>query len=149
MLHLIEGSELDYLISDPLPVTFQVSKDKPTKVSVEVISAAMGEPENYEYTTFGLNILKTFNFMISVFGYNSISNDFELLDAIISLSSNGDLLMKKELDDSTNNILVRAGLPEYKLSFSQTGYLNNEAIMSEKELKKYTTTSSSNCFISR
>ena len=103
-----EDSKLSYLVSEPLPLNFSVSRDETTKVPVEVISVSLGNPEDFGYATFEL--VKTFNFCIAVFHFDEDLKNFELTSADLSISSNGQLIYSGSLLAATNNII----LPEKK-----------------------------------
>ena len=124
-----EGSQLDYLVSGPLPVSFQVNKDISTKVSVEVISAAMREPGDFGYAAFTFDIVKTVPFCISIFEYVNNSADYELTSANIEISSGEESIYKGIITPGTNSIILplvntynlmihKDGFKDYKTAFS-------------------------------
>jgi hypothetical protein len=62
-----EGSTKAYLVNDPLPILFSVTKDNVTKVVPEVISVKNNTPEDFGYATFSFTEVTTFDFLIGVF----------------------------------------------------------------------------------
>ena len=117
----LKGSELAYLVEGPLPINFSVSKDETTKVCVEIISASMGEPEDFGYVTFGFKIVNTIEFCIAAFEYVDDSMNFELTNASIDISSGGDTVYSGGIEAITNHII----LPErdsYSVTVTKSGY---------------------------
>lgn len=102
----IESSELAYLVSDPLPITFTIKKDEVTKVIPEVISVEGQNAKDFGYATFSFNVVETFNFSIGVFVYNDSAKNYELTGAGL-LITNGDILVTRNLTATTNNLLMR------------------------------------------
>lgn len=133
-----EGSELAYLVADPLPVNFSVLKDQTTKVAIEVISATIGKPEDFGYATFSFEKVETFNLLISIFIFDEDSNNFKLTDANLSVyDDNNKFLLESQLQSLTNCVVLRDGLSNYTISVVKEGYQKHEICLTEEELKNY------------
>ncbi|MGB3850375.1 MAG: LamG domain-containing protein [Tunicatimonas sp.] len=53
------GSELASLINHPLPISFTVTTERTTDVTLEVVPANLGDPSLYGYATFSFDIVNT------------------------------------------------------------------------------------------
>jgi hypothetical protein len=133
----IEESEKAYLVSDPLPINFAVEEDIISKVSPEVINAEGQMPEDFGYTTFGFNVVETYDFLIAAFIYVDTINNFSLTEANIEVSSNLDILYEGNLKPLTNQITVNAGYSSYTITVTKSGYQEYQKVVPEDSLTIY------------
>jgi hypothetical protein len=139
----LENSELSYLVSDPLPIEFLVTKDVVINLSPEVISTQDLQPEDFGYITFSLNVVNTFNFLLSVFVYDSTSQNFILTDATLSVNANNQSLFSKQLEAVTNTITLSEDIDTVTLNVSKSGYNGYSKVFTTSELKAYLLSSES------
>lgn len=132
----IETSELAYLVSDPLPITFTIKKDEVTKVVPEVISVEGKTPKDFGYATFSFSVVETFNFSVGVFIYNDSTKNYQLTEASL-LITNGDTLVTKNLTATTNNLLIKDGYNQYIIKVSKEGYTSYVDTISNADMKLY------------
>jgi hypothetical protein len=133
----LEGSDKAYLVQNPLPIEFVVNEDIVTKISPEVIDAIGQTPQDFGYTTFSFNLVKTFDFLIAAFVYNDSIEDFSLTDASLQVKSNDEVLFTGKLAAITNQITVNSGYDVYNLTVSKLGYTTHELTFSKAELEAY------------
>jgi Sialidase, N-terminal domain. len=147
----VKGSSKAYLVQNPLPLEFNISKDDVTKVAPEVINAASCNPEDFGYSTFTLNIAENFDFMVGVFIYDDSIKNYKLTSSVISIISDTTDVYNSSLSPNTNNALVsiydsvgitnRITLPErfntFTLVISKTGYKTYTKQFSKEALKLY------------
>ena len=62
----LEGSLLENLVSDPLPIEFSVVSNQTAMVSPEVISTESNNPSDFGFFGLGFGIVETFDFLVSV-----------------------------------------------------------------------------------
>lgn len=117
-----EGSNMAYLVNDPLGIEYTIKKDQVKKVAPEVISVGNISPDDFGYSTFSFNIVETFNFLTTVFVYNFSLQEFELADAEILVKSESDTLFDDNLYALTNLITLNANYDTYDIIVSKPGY---------------------------
>jgi len=131
----IKGSKMAYLVLNPLPIDFVVQKDKVTKLSPEVISIENTVASDFGYSTFSFNLVKTFDFLISVFIYNPIIQNYELTNAKIIVSGNEPFIFEDSLKAITNQITVREGSIKYTIQVTKSLYKTYSSEFSTELLK--------------
>ena len=90
------GSELDYLVNNPLPVSFGVYTNEITKVSLEVVSVKHGNPKDFGYVTFQFNFVPS-DMMVGLMDNKLFSINTETAD----------IEMIAQLDDTTGLVFSR------------------------------------------
>jgi hypothetical protein len=133
----IEGSELAYLVSDPLPIDFVTTKDEITKIVPQVISTDESNAEDFGYATFSFGVVKTFNFYAAVFAYDNALQNFALTNANISITASTHPLYSKDLDASTHNIRIEDGFSEYVITVVKEGYRTYSKSFTINQIKQY------------
>lgn len=119
----MEDSKKAYLVEDPLPLVFSVTKDKITKISPEVLCVDDDAiPSDFGYSTFTFNVVETFDFLVSVFVYNPIIENYELTNATIKVTGNGSCVFTDSIQAITNKITVRDGCAQYDIEINKPLY---------------------------
>jgi Concanavalin A-like lectin/glucanases superfamily len=147
----LKGSAKAYLVQEPLPISFDILRNGVTKLTPEVISTVNCKPEDFGYVTFGLDIVKTFDFLIGTFVYNDTVKNFELTSASISIFSDTTSIYSGQLNaiqngssaivsiyDSigvTNKITLSEKYSNYTLVISKNGYKTYRQTFTKEELK--------------
>jgi uncharacterized protein (TIGR02145 family) len=145
-----EGSVKANQVQKPLSISFTVQKDSVTKLFPEVLSTAQYSPIDFGYPSFDFEITGTFNFILGAFAYDSISHNYELTNADISIFSDTILLFSGALEsdvsinlDNFNSKVLPAKitLPEKYLNFtieiSKDGYLIYNKTFSKEDLRLF------------
>ena len=133
----VELSDMAYLVNDPLPINFSITKDDVTNINVEVLWASDNTPEDFGYSTFGFSIVETFDFMLGVFIYNEASQNFELTSANITIESGAEELFINGLEAITNTIMLRDNYPDYTITVEKPGYESYQHTFPNDSLKCY------------
>ncbi len=146
----LAGSSKAYLVQKPLSIEFIAKKDVVTKLSSEVLSTSNSRPEDFGYATFSFDIAETFDFLVGAFVYDSISQNFELTSAEISIYSDTILVYSGTLEANTGvtmlnydalGITNKITLPEryntYTIIISKGGYTNYCKTFTKEELRLY------------
>jgi len=133
-----EGSPKAYLVSDPLPVEFSVSKNEVTKVNVEVLKNTGETPEEYGYSTFTFNVVDVFNFNVSVFTYNDSIQNFQIANSEIEVYKDSSKIFVRELSPITNSILLRKEVGSYTIVIKKNGYQTYSSTFTLPDLQEYT-----------
>jgi hypothetical protein len=133
----VEGSKLAHLVADPLPINFSIVKDKTIKVTPQVIAVNEDNAGDFGYSTFSFNIVKTFDFLISVFAFNEASNNFELTASHLKISSAGNILFDQDISDSTNSVKTKDDLTNYSIEITKSGYTTYQHVFTADELRQH------------
>lgn len=120
----IEGSERAILVNTPLPIDFVVDIDQVTKVVPEVLSVENSTPEDFGYTTFSFEQVPVIDFLVGVFNYSEATQNLELTNANLMVSSQGEILFDSPIDALTNKITVNGEKSEYKVTITKPGYVS-------------------------
>ncbi len=135
------NSPMAYLVTSPLNSKFIVSEDAVTKLSPEVLCAVHAKPEDFGYTTFSFQIVKTFDFLLGVFVYNEVIQNFEMANSTITIKINGLTLMTQNLTNITNQITLPDNNPEFEIIISKSGYKTFSQKYTAADLKTHFTSS--------
>jgi hypothetical protein len=135
----LQGSELAYLVDEPLPISFEAQSNQTTKVSPEVVAVEDNLPADFGYAAFSFNVIETFMFATSAFAYSEVTNNIELTSAriVISDSVSEATVFSNELSESVNLIRMRDG-DFYHIEISKLGYETYGRTFSSEELKAFT-----------
>ncbi|NVO09905.1 MAG: fibrobacter succinogenes major paralogous domain-containing protein [Bacteroidales bacterium] len=133
----LQGSPKTYLVSQPLPISFTVSKDAVTKIVPEVLSTEGSTPEDFGYSTFSFEVVKTFDFLIGVFVYNESTQNFELTNANLTIIAASKTIFTDTLAAITNKVTLNDGYDNYLLTVTKDGYKAWTDTLTATELKLY------------
>lgn len=132
-----EGSPKAYLVNDPLPIEFNITKDQVNKVSVEVLRNLGEDSMEFGYTTFTFDVVKVFDFLVSVFTADDSSQNFMLTNAEIIVNKNDNNVYEGLLLPKTNKITLRDDYGIYNLLIRKNGYKDYILDLTLAELKGY------------
>lgn len=130
------GSPKAYLVKNPLDIAFGISSDVVTKLSPEVLSTKAAAPFDFGYATFSFTVVKTFDFLISVFVYDEAVQNYALTTATASAYANGKLLNGYALQAKTNQITILADYSEYTIEVTKASYQKYIFSISKDSLEK-------------
>ncbi len=130
-------AKLDYLVSQPLPIDFSISKDQTQKVTPQVVATHGVSAANFGYATFAFSAVETRNLMISVFAYDSVTRNFALTRANLDIAIGSEQLFEGSIGDSTNYIIIPDKASEFTITVSKTGYGTYKKVLSYKEIQQY------------
>ena len=132
----LKGSNLAYLVNTPLPIAFNISKNNVTKMVPEVLSVESFKPEDFGYYSFSFDVVKTFDFLVTVMVYNFSIKNWELTTAnIVIRSADSTIAYNDTLKAITNQIILRDNSTSYLVNVSKVGYQTYTAIFTPDELK--------------
>ncbi len=132
-----EGSTYASWVEDPLPIDFSVSKDEVTALAPEVVSTENSDPEDFGYTTFRLNVVESFDFLMAVFAYDETQLSYELTSATVTVTADSIELVSEDVDALTDTISVPDTYDSYVIKVEKDGYTTYYDTISNSELQKY------------
>jgi uncharacterized protein (TIGR02145 family) len=136
----LKNSGKAYLVNAPLPIPFEIMANSNTQLIPEVLSVDSSQASDFGYTSFSLNIVGTFDFLISVFCYNATNGCMELTTSKIKVSNADSSFFCQLLDATTQNITVKDNQEYYTLTVEKSGYLNYNCVFTADSLKAYNKT---------
>lgn len=126
------GSDLAYLVENPLPMSFTILEGETIESSPEVIDVTASIPEQYGY--FGMNfvIIETFDLMISTLEQNT-SGSYYPVEYQLDISSGGSEVTSKSLPVGVSVVKLRSDVADYTLDITTTngGEFNRSYTVSE------------------
>lgn len=133
----LESSSMAYLVSEPLPISFNISKDEVSTLYPEVISVENSLPEDFGYASFGLNKVGIFDFLLTTFKYNPITENFELTNADLMVTSGNDTIYNSTIEAVTSKITLQDKYEVYNISITKPGFNSFSGEFSVDSLKKH------------
>jgi hypothetical protein len=142
----MQNSPKAYLVTNPLPLEFSISKDITNKIVPEVLSTKDSKPEDFGYTTFAFDVVETFDFLIGTFIYNESITNYELTTANIQIFADSLLVYSGDLGNQitdssalnngkTNQITLPERYNYYTLKVAKQGFYTYEKTFTKEELK--------------
>lgn len=131
-----EGSNQAKLVDHPLDILFNIRKDEVTNVVPEVLKVTV--PEDFGYASFGFQIIKTIDFLLSVFVYDENVKSFVLSKATLTISDGAEYTHLINLESVTNTIIARDSIINYSLTVEKAGYQTYKKTFSSAEIRQYT-----------
>ncbi|MFT7231271.1 MAG: hypothetical protein ACI8TA_000477 [Cyclobacteriaceae bacterium] len=133
----LEGSELAYLVSDPLPIAFTIAADQSVQVNPQVISTENVTADQFGYPNFTFDFVETFDFLLSVFAFDETSSSYLLTSANVIISGDGTELYNKPIAAETDQIKLLDGYVNYTISVSKSAYITNDTTITNAQIKAY------------
>ena len=133
----LKGSELASLVTNPLPMDFEVAQDVTLKLVPEVVDVDGTTAEAFGYTTFSFDPILVWDFQLSVFAYDYNTENFELTEANLYVINGEDTAQTETLEAAINYIALQQESEHYTLVISKEGYQSyNKEFMAE-DLRGY------------
>jgi hypothetical protein len=133
----VTGSKLAYLVQNPLPISFTITKDQTIKLVPEVVAVNNNAPD-FGYSTFAFTIVNTFDFQIAVFTYNSTIQNLQLTNYSLNVSAGTTTYFNKNLPDSTYDVTLKSDSVTYTVTVTKAGYQTYSQAFTSSQLKQYT-----------
>lgn len=136
-----EGSDLDYLVADPLPIALAVSANASTSIAPQVISTEQLTPADFGYTDSNFEFIQTFDMLLSVFVQNATTGSFESTDANLTvIATNESLeLYNKAIGSGIIQVKLTDGYDTYTVQVDKAGYNSYSADFSQAEMEAFFT----------
>ena len=131
----VEGSELDYLVNDPLPIALTVAANQSTQLAPQVISTETLTPADFGYTDSNFEFIETFDFLMSVFVFNETTEAFEATSGQVTISGDGVEIYNNAFSAGVVQIKLIDGYTNYTVSVTKSGYLVNNTTLTNAEMK--------------
>ena len=136
----LEGSELAPLVTNPLPMDFEVAQDVTLKLVPEVVDVDGTTAEAFGYTTFSFDPILAWDFQLSVFAYDQSTENFELTEADLYVVNGEDTTQTETLEPATNYITLAQDLESYTIIISKEGKQSYVKEFTTEDLRAYLNT---------
>ena len=130
-------SELENFVADSLPIEFEITQDESNKVTLSVISTAGLSSKDFGYHTISFSVAPTFEFNMSVFIYDEVTQNFELTDAQLLVKVDQDTLLERSLLNETNRVTLKEEIEEYELIVKKSDYTDFRKVVSRDFLQLF------------
>jgi hypothetical protein len=134
----VEGSAVAYLVSDPLPIDFTITKNQVSKLVPEVLSTETFTPADFGYATFSFDIVETIDFLVDALVFNKTTLNYEITDAVITVSSSGTTIFSGSIPAAVTAVKVNDGYDSYTVTISKNGYVDFMNTYNNDQLKGFT-----------
>ncbi len=136
-----EGSDLDYLVNDPLPIDLVVAANASTSLAPQVISTEELTPADFGYTDSNFEFVATFDMLISVFVQNATTGAFEPTDATLTVTATAETteLYSKAISSGIVQLKLTDGYDNYTVQVDKAGYNSYSADFTQAEMKAFFT----------
>jgi hypothetical protein len=133
----LKSSTKAYLVDHPLPINFRVAKDSATKIVPEVLECKESNPADFGYSSFGFEVVKTFDFLVAPYEYKEDIQNYVLTDAYMIVTSKRDTVYKGILAAATNKITLKESDSTFNVSVFKGSYLPFSKQFTKDQLKAY------------
>ncbi|MFV0391666.1 MAG: hypothetical protein ACK5KP_07280 [Paludibacteraceae bacterium] len=136
-----ENSNVAYLVTNPLPISFPVNKNEITKITVEVIPSGSVYPSDYGYSTFDFNVTETITLKIGILITDTVTNSRKLTNSKIFVTCNDTAVQYIDsLKAAVSTLILKDGYPDYTITANKSGYETRQIKLTNAEIKVYTET---------
>lgn len=135
----LDGSELDYLVDSPLPISVSVVANTTTKISPQVLSTTGLAPEDFGFTSFGFNEAETIEFLAvaQIYDSNPLILNWILTAANIDVTDGTNTIYSGTLAALTNHVTVPGDYANYVVTVSKTGFTSQQFSLTKAELEAF------------
>ena len=131
----VEGSELAYLVNDPLPILFTINSERTTKVIPEVLYVGQHTPGEFGYAGFGIQIIKPLHFWTACILENPTGPaPSQYTTAKLTVHAPDGWHYSFRLEAAVNHLIIRGGYALYTFLVEKDGYTQQKYHFSQREL---------------
>jgi len=143
----VEGSELAYLVNDPLPILFTINAENITRIVPEVLYVGQHTPGEFGYAGFGMQIIKPLHFWAACVldNPNEITAS-QYTTAKLTVKAPDGWHYSFRMEAVVNHLIIRGGYGLYTFIIEKEGFNQQKFHFSQRELLA---TSSTNPLILR
>lgn len=131
----VEGSDLSYLVRDPLPVIFTINAERVTRIIPEVLYAGQHTPGEFGYVSFGMQIIKPLNFWTACILANEAGIiPSQYTTAKLTVYAPDGWHYSFRLEAAVNHLVIRGGYSLFTFLIEKEGYSPQKYQFSQREL---------------
>lgn len=118
----VEGSDLAYLVTAPLPIGFVILANQTTELAPEVVDVSASLPEQYGYNGFSFTVIETFDLLFTVMEFDALTGQYEPVASDFDISSNENPVTSKTFEAGTSTLKLRSDIETYSFEITTTNY---------------------------
>ena len=131
----VEGSDLAYLVNDPLPILFTINAERVTRIIPEVLYVGQYTPGDFGYAAFGMQIIKPLHFWTACVLENSTGpTPSQYTTAKLTVYAPDGWHYTFKLEAAVNHLIIRGGYSLYTFLVEKEGFAQQKYQFSEREL---------------
>ena len=131
----VEGSELAYLVNDPLPILFSINSGIVTRIVPEVLYVGSHTPGEFGYAGFGMQIIKPLHFYTACVLENQTGiTPSQYTTAKLTVHAPDGWHYSFKLEASVNHLIIRGGYSLYTFLVEKEGYSPQKYQFTQREL---------------
>jgi hypothetical protein len=133
----VAGSPLAYLVTKPLPITFNIFPNQVTKVLPEVLAVGDQTPDRFGYVSFGVQIIKPLEFWTMCVldpGNPIIMAPIQITTAKLTVFAADGWHYTFKLEAAVNHLVIRGGSEIYTFVLEKEGFETQKLQFSAREL---------------
>lgn len=131
----LEGSELAYLVNDPLPLAFEINAERVTRVIPEVLYVGEHTPGDFGYANFGMQIIKPLHFWtVCILEDAAAVTPSRFTTAKLTIYAPDGWHYTFRLEAKVNHLVIRGGYPIYTFLLEKDGYIPQKFQFTQREL---------------
>lgn len=131
----LEGSDLAYLVRDPLPINFTISTKSITRVIPEVLYVGTHSPVEFGYANFGMQVIKPLHFWTACIladEAGTASNQYTTGKLTVKAPDGWHYTFS--LEAKVNHLIIRGGYAVYTFLLEKEGYTPQKYQFKQQEL---------------
>lgn len=119
-----EGSELEYLVTDPLAMDFTIIANETLELAVDVVDVTLSSLDQFGYdvSDFDFSLIETFDLPVTVLKFDSIAGQYIPTVADLTIKTGTNELLSKELPAALSYLKLRTDIPAYEFFVHVDGY---------------------------
>lgn len=133
----VKGSPLAYLVTKPLPVTFNIFPNQVTKILPEVLAVGDQTPDKFGYASFVVQIIKPLEFWTMCVldpGNPMIMAPIQITNAKLTVYAADGWHYTFKLEAAVNHLIIRGGSEIYTFILEKEGFETQKLQFSAREL---------------
>ncbi len=131
----VEGSELAYLVKDPLPLNFKIIAESITRVMPEVLYVGTYTPGEFGYASFGMQIIKPLHFWTAcIIADPAGTVKPPYTNAKLTVFAPDGWHYTFRLEAKVNHLIIRGGYSVYSFLIEKEGFTTQKLQFSQREL---------------
>lgn len=131
----IEGTILATLVSNPLPLSFEVGSNEVSDVSVQVISTEGFEAADFGYAVFNFDLIEINHIMVGALLQDE-NGAYQMIPAELNVFANNSFLYSINLPDSIISITINSSVSQILLQFNYQN-MQEEILVTGDSLEIY------------
>lgn len=120
-----EGSPMEGIVTNALPLDFSVKKNKTTRLDPEVVTANATEPSEFGYSGFTFEVVESFEFMLGVCASDEDTSAMEFTSSYLTVKRGDNIIYQDSLDAALNVVKLPEKYNNFDVFIEKDGYCSH------------------------